>query len=243
VAIVGSDKRNAGLFGEANELGVDALFDGEALILNFEEKIAFAEDVAEAIGVLASLVEFFLDDGFCDWSAEASAESDQSFRMFAEEFIVDTRLVVEAFEEARGDELDEVTVALEIFAEEDEVIAAAGAGFEIVPVLAGGARFFPAIVTAAFGDIDFATDDGFDVSLAGFIEEIGGGEQIAVVCDGDGGHFLAGGFVKELGSFAGPVEEAVIGVDVQMDELGIAHEGYFKARRRELRTGCGERCG
>jgi hypothetical protein len=42
-------------------------------------------------------------------------------------------------------------------------------------------RGFAAIVAAALRDIHFAADDGLDVALAGFVEEICGGEKIAVV--------------------------------------------------------------
>ena len=77
VAIVGGDKGDAGFLGEADELAVDALFDGQALVLNFEEEIAFAENVAEAVGVFAGLVELLFDDAFGDGAAEAGGESDQ----------------------------------------------------------------------------------------------------------------------------------------------------------------------
>jgi hypothetical protein len=44
-----------------------------------------------------------------------------------------------------------------------------------------------------------------------------------VVGDGHGGHLLPGGFVEKLGGFAGTVEETVVCVEVQVNELGIAH--------------------
>ena len=47
VAVVRGDERNAGFLGEADKIPVDALLDFETLVLNFEEEIAFAEDVAE----------------------------------------------------------------------------------------------------------------------------------------------------------------------------------------------------
>ena len=46
VAIIGGNDGDAGFLGEAEEFPVDALFDFEALVLDFEEEIAFAEDVA-----------------------------------------------------------------------------------------------------------------------------------------------------------------------------------------------------
>ena len=144
--------------------------------------------------------------------------------MLVEEIVIDARLVVEAFEETGGNELDEIAIAFEVFAEENEVIAAAGAGFKIVAIFGSDrAGFFAAVVAAALGDVDFAADDGLDIALAGFIEEIGGGEEVAVVGDGHGGHFLARSFVEKLGGFARAIEKTEISVDVQVNKLRIAH--------------------
>jgi hypothetical protein len=147
--------------------------------------------------------------------------------VLGQQIVIDTRFVVEALEEARGDELDEVLIALKGFAEEHKVVAAASAGLEIVSVRVRsavvGAGFFSAIVTAAPGDVDFAADDGLHVALGGFVEKVGGREEVAVVGDGHGGHLLPGGFVEKLGGFAGTVEETVVCVEVQVNELGIAH--------------------
>ena len=105
------------------------------------------------------------------------------------------------------------------------MIGAAGAGLDSVPrsPFAVGRGFFAAIVAAALGDVDFAADDGLYVALAGFVEKICGGEEVAVIGDGHRGHFLAGGFVKKFGGFARAVQQAEIGVNVKMNELRIAH--------------------
>src|SRR5215469_12132294 len=92
--------------------------------------------------------------------------------------------------------------------------------------------FLAAVVAAAFGKVNFAADDGLDVTLAGFIEEIRSSEKIAVVRDGHGGHLLSGGFVQQLGGFASPVEQAVIRVYVQMYELRLPHRLDSKALSR-----------
>ena len=83
------------------------------------------------------------------------------------------------------------------------------------------------VVPAALGDVDLAPDDGLDVPLAGFVEEIRCGEKIAVVGDGHGGHLLARSLIEKLRSLASPVEQAVIGVDVEMNELGLPHGLQF----------------
>jgi hypothetical protein len=48
-----------------------------------------------------------------------------------------------------------------------------------------------------------------------------------MIGDGHGGHFLAGRFIQKLGGFASPIEQAVIGVNVKMNELRLAHGGPF----------------
>ena len=86
---------------------------------------------------------------------------------------------------------------------------------------------FAALMTAAFGDVNFTPDDGLHVAFAGFVEKISGSEKIAVVGDGHRGHFLAGCFIQEFGSFASPVEQTVIRVNVEMHELRLAHGTPF----------------
>src|ERR1700674_2696797 len=98
------------------------------------------------------------------------------------------------------------------------MIRAAHSGFGVAAILAVAAGFFAAVMAATFGHVDFAANDGLNVALAGFVEEIGGGEEIAVVRDSHCGHFLAGCFIQKLGGFAGPVEQAVIGAHVKMNE-------------------------
>src|SRR5258708_30247365 len=193
VAIVGGDDGDAGFLGEPHEVFVYALLNFQALVLNFEEKVAFAEDVAEAIGVLARESEFFLHHRLGDWAAKAGRQCDEALAVFREQVEINARLVIEAFEEAGGDQLDEIVIALEIFAKQNEVVAAARTWLHFTAIAVGHRRgFFAAVVAAAFGDVDFAADDGLDVAFAGFIEKVGGGEQISVVGDGPGGPLLAG---------------------------------------------------
>jgi len=99
------------------------------------------------------------------------------------------------------------------------MIAAAGAG----SVVAVGVS--TAVVTAALGDVDFATDDGLDAAGGGFMGEIGGGEEIAVVSDRNSGHAAARCLVQHLGHVAGAVEEREVRVQMKMNEIRMAHDG------------------
>ena len=116
---------------------------------------------------------------------------------------IDAGLVIEAVEVGGGDEVDEVAVALLVFAEEDEVVVAVGIGAGLVALL---------------GDVDLAADDGVDAGGLGGVIELDGAEEIAVVGHGDGGHFLLDRDLHELVDIAGAVEQGVVGVAVEVDE-------------------------
>src|SRR2546426_2980596 len=100
------------------------------------------------------------------------------------------------------------------------MIRAAHSWFGFAAILAIGAvRFFAAVMAAAFGHVDLAANDGLDVALAGFIEEIGSGKEIAMVGDSHGGHLLAGRLIQKLGGFASPIQHAVNRVDVEVNKI------------------------
>ena len=119
-------------------------------------------------------------------------------------------------------------IALKRFAKQHEVIAAAHSWLGVAALLAvASVGFLAAFMAAAFGHIDFAANDGLDVTLARFVEEIRSRKEIAVVGNGDGGHFLARCFIQKLGGFASPVEQTVIRMNVEMHELRLAHGTPF----------------
>ena len=107
-----------------------------------------------------------------------------------QQVLVDAGFVVEAVEVAGGDEVDEVAVAVLVFAEQNEVVIAVG---------------FRANLVAFLRDVDFAADDGVDAFVFGCVVEFDGAEEVAMVGHGDGGHFLFDDQVHELGDFAGSV--------------------------------------
>ncbi len=71
---------------------------------------------------------------------------------------------------------------------------------------------------ALLRDVDFAADDGMDAFGFGVVVELDRAEEVAVIGHGDGGHFLLGDDLHELGDFAGAVEQRVVGVAVKMNE-------------------------
>src|SRR5258706_12232905 len=104
------------------------------------------------------------------------------------------------------------------------MVRAAHPGFGVAAILAvAPIGFFAAVMAAAPGHVHFPADDGLNVALAGFIEEIGGGEEIALVGDSHGPHFLAGGFIQKLGSFASSIRPGVNPLDADAEKNRLAH--------------------
>jgi len=156
--------------------------------------------------------------------------------VFGKKVVVNSRPVIEAFQESSRDQLDQIVVALEVFAKQHQVIVPALTGLPIIAVVCRvGGRFLAAVVPAPFGDIHFATDNRLYVALARFVEKIGCREQIAVICNRHGGHFLAGRFIEKLACFASAIEQAVIGMNVKVNELRASMNSDSNSLAKEMR--------
>jgi len=121
---------------------------------------------------------------------------------------IDAGFVVKALQVRRRHQLNEVAIAFLVLAQQDQMVVAVRIVLERLPLLR---------------DIHLAADHGVDALLLGRVVELDRAEQVAVVGHGDGGHFLLGDGVHELGDLACAVEQRVIGVAVQMYEGRIGH--------------------
>lgn len=101
--------------------------------------------------------------------------------------------------------MNEVAIAFVVLAEQHEMVRAFGV------------RAF--IFVTVWRDIDFAPDDWFHATGGGLMEEIGSGEQVAMVRDGDGGHFAARCFGGEFADIASAVQERVVRMEMQVNEV------------------------
>ena len=132
-------------------------------------------------------------------------KTDQSFAVLAQQFLVDARLVIETFEIAFRNQLDEILVSLLVLAKNDQVIRPAARRIAIEPI--------------RLRDVHLAADDRFDAGLLrGFIEA-DRAEQIAMIGNGDRRHLV---FCRRLGQrvvIARAIEQAETGVQVKMNKL------------------------
>ena len=76
----------------------DAFVELEALVLDFEEEVAAAEDVLILRGGALGGVVLPFHQVLADLAGEAAGEADESFGVFGEKFLADAGLAVEAVE-------------------------------------------------------------------------------------------------------------------------------------------------
>jgi hypothetical protein len=174
--------------------------------------------------------------------------------MLCEQIVVDARLIVEAFQEAFGNQINQIAVAFRIFAEQNEVIRAAlgdvavlsarlNAGLPVgcrcraarAPRNAGIAvGFLAAIMAAGARDVNFAADDRLHAARGSFVMKVLGGKKIAVIRDSHGGHALVGCLVYQFRDVASAVEKTVVGVEVKMDKTRYRHWCFILVAARGI---------
>ena len=98
VAVIGRNQRQAHIFFKPEQSGMNAVLHRQALVLNFEIEIVFAENVAMSGGRVARgfVVPFHQPLG--NFSLEAAGEADQSAGMFRKKFLAHARFVVKAMQ-------------------------------------------------------------------------------------------------------------------------------------------------
>jgi hypothetical protein len=208
VTVVRADERQPRLLRELDQLGVHDLLLVEVVVLDLQVE-AVLEDGAELLGRGVSLVALAGHDAVRDLAAEAARERDDAAVQVAQQLLVDARLVVEAFLEARRNETAEVSIAVVVHGEQDQVVVPA----RLVVV---DAAFL--VEAASRRDVGLAADDRLHAVLHGLVEELDRAEHVAVV--GDGARRHAGGLHarQELLDLVRAVEQRKLRVQMQMDE-------------------------
>ena len=209
VAIVGRDSSETFLAGELHQARIHRRFIREAqiVVLDLEKEIILAENVAINARRLHRFRHISPKRCLGNFPFQTCRETNEPFRVLGEKLFVDPRLVVEAFEKTRGDELDEVAVALVGLRKQHEVV---------IGIRNASVRGF---VEATPGcDINLASKNGFDAGFCRRVVEIDGAEHVPVIRERDGRHPVARRELDDLADTASPVEQGKITVIVKMHE-------------------------
>ena len=208
VDVVRRDDLQLELLGEFQEQRGDAELLGDTVVLEFDEEVLAAEHLDEAPGRLPRVLPAIVQEHLRNDGGEAAAERDEALGVGRERRDVGARLVVEALEVRVGDELEEVGVALRVFRDQAHVIET---------LFAFDARgLFEA---RALDEIDFAADERLHAFGFGGVEKIDRPEQHAVVGQRHGGLAQLRHAADQAVDAAGAVEQAVVAVDMQVDEI------------------------
>src|SRR5437868_2423096 len=190
------------------EVSPDLVFLLQALVLNFEKEIVRAVDVTVGGGHLFRSLVLLLRETFGYFSFQASRERDQIFGVLGEESLADARLVIEAVQRCFRGDADQVSVALFVLRQHQQMIVGVA--------LRRGALD---VVVLLLTDIEFTSDDGFNASLMGSINEVYGAENVAMIGHSHGRHsqFMDAG--DELLHVAGAVQHGIVGMKMKVNEL------------------------
>ena len=174
MAVVGGDQRQAEIFFQLEEAGMDAVLHLQPLILDFEKEVLFAENIGESAGGRARGVVIVLHQAFRNFAFEASGEADQAARMLGEKLLADARLVIKAMQRSLGRDLDQIAVAFFVFGKHQQMVISISFGRGAMVVF--------------LADIEFAADDRLHARMLGRVNKMDCAKNIAVVGHGHGGH-------------------------------------------------------
>jgi hypothetical protein len=176
--------------------------------LQLQVVVAGAEDVPKLPGGLLGARRVPAHRLLRDLALEAAGEGDDPRGVLAQVGLVDARLVVEPLEVGGRGQLHQGAVAGLVAGEQRQVIGR-------VP----GAAAFLAHVPR--GDVELAAEDRLDAGLHRVGVEVDDPVHLPVVGDRDGGHVERGGLLRQLRNEDHPVQQAVLGVHVQVHEVGV----------------------
>ena len=206
VQVVGDDEREADLGRQPDQLLVEPLLFGHAVVLELEEEAVLAEDVAVLPGHLSGELPVVDLERLRDLAAQARREPDEPGAVPGEVLPVDPRLVVVAVEVGVGREPAEVLVAGPVLGEQDQV-----EGLAVGLALLVGHR--PA------GDVGLDAEDRLDALVLRRLVERDRAVERAVIGDRERIHAVLGRRVDQLRDPAEAVEKTELGVDVEVREV------------------------
>ena len=75
------------------------------------------------------------------------------------------------------------------------------------------------LAAAVRGHIGFATDNGLDAVILGFLIKVNSTKEVTMVRHRNGGHPVIFHLLKEWSELVGPIKEAILRVKVEVNEF------------------------
>ena len=194
------------------------------LVEHHFEIIIFAEHALVPFDGLVHAGGVPREDAARDLARHAGGAADQALVVLLQHLVAHAGLVVHALDVPGGHDLHEVPVPRVILRQEDEVVV-----LLVLVVLE--------TMVVVLRDIDLAAEDRLDLRmLLRHVGEVLDAVHIAVVGDGQARHFQLLRPAEELLDVAHPVEDGILGMDVQVYE----RHGFTNIRKntRPSQAGC-----
>ena len=202
---------------------------GEAVVVHLEEKTVLPEDVDEFTKALARRIEVLVLDELVHLAVDAAAQADEPFGMGGEGLLVDPRFVIHPLEVAEADELHQVRVTFVGRGEQGDVRIAL---FLLLPADGDGVGLLVGQGDTGRGEVGLAADDGFDPRLLRLLIKLDRPEDVAVIGHRHRRHLAALDLLHQIRDAHRPVEEGILGVQVEVDE-GIGRH-WWDGKGRSL---------
>ena len=213
MAVVGRHQGRFGMFGQFQQLRIQKRLVGEGVRLNFKVK-TIPENAPVFMGQGNGLIKraaplqqtVVSKQGPGNFSCQTCGQGDKAIAVFAQQFLVHSRLVVKAVQKTTRDEAYKIMVAFIIFGQQDQMVP--------------DPRPFRIFIRMIMRDVYFAAYDGFQpIAFAGRVE-IGRPVEVAVVGDGGRRHTEILGPGAQIVKADGSVKQAVFRMTMQMHEFG-----------------------
>ena len=206
VRVVRRDERNPCLGGKAHESLVHQLLLRDPVILQFQEKVVFPEDLPVVESCLLCLLILPACQGTGDFPGKTGGACDDALMEFFQSRVVHPGPVIKPVGEAAGDDLHEVRIAGIVLRKEDQVI---------IPLLS---LYVLPVKTGARRHVDLAAQNGADPGFLRCFIEIDHAVHDAVVGDGKRIHAQLLRAGNDLLHLAGAVQQGKLCMHMQMCE-------------------------
>ena len=207
MTVVGHHQRDPRLPGETDQAAVHRLLLPQRVVLQLEEEVVLPENLPVAQGGLSGTVIIARRQAAGNFPRQTGRQGDQPLVILLQQLPVHPGLAVKSLGPGAGHHGDQVLVPRVVLAQQNQMAGVA-------------VQFVHPVHTGAGCHIDFAPDHRMNPPFLGFFIKIHGAIHNAVVRDC---HAVLSQFthlVEQFSDAAGPIEQAVLGVHMQM---GKAH--------------------
>jgi hypothetical protein len=210
--IVGGQQIDAIFVGPGRQRFVNRQQFGNAVFLQLDKEILFAEDIDIPLEALFGFLFFALHQQIGHFGTQTTGGDDQTLGMFGQQIVVDARFVVVTIHLALAGNFEQVAIAGHIFCQQQQMI-----------ILTIKLRVAPTHWPAPHRLVGFDADNGLDLALFTGAEEFDGAVHYAVIGQCQRWLTQALGLGHQLLDAAQAVEQRVFGMGVEVDEI-VCHK-------------------